>query len=197
MSTKCRLQFTICITILCKEFCPLLHCSRCAKCYFYTDLRAGKAPVWLEDFRAVFFIRFVFDICYEIDKYKYKMIKINVSWVGQSITVGSAMAHFHEMHLSNMKCIFQIRWKKMHKTVIFQKEKQMTQMIWFLHITKSNMMIFRWNILKWFWIKSNSSFVTLQWNEKFGYILRLRYSNWLKYNIFASIWLWVSYSWYG
>ena len=34
-------------------------------------------------FPAVFFIIFVFDICYETDKYKYIIMKFNVSWVGQ------------------------------------------------------------------------------------------------------------------
>ena len=66
----------------------------------------------------------------------------------------------------------------------------MTRMIWFLHITESNMMIFRWNILNSFWIKSDSSIVTLQLNEKCGYILWLKYSNQERCKIFAPIWFW-------
>ena len=88
----------------------------------------------------------------------YKMIKINVSWVGQSIT---AIAHFPEMHLSN-------KMKENAEINDISKREQMTRMIWFLHITESNMMIFRWNILNSFWIKSDSSIVTLQLNEKCG-----------------------------
>ena len=42
-------------TILCKEFCPLLHFSRCVKFDFYTDVGSEKAPVWLTDFAFVFF----------------------------------------------------------------------------------------------------------------------------------------------
>ena len=138
-------------TILCKEFCPLLHFSRCVKFDFYTDVGSEKAPVWLTDFVYVFFC------CCHVCLW-YKMIKINVSWVGQSIT---AIAHFPEMHLSN-------KMKENAEINDISKREQMTRMIWFLHITESNMMIFRWNILNSFWIKSDSSIVTLQLNEKCG-----------------------------